>query len=93
LKTPPPPPTTTITGKHLALISAGILLHFQGCYRDVSQILQENLGIYFVFSSLHSLAVLVPPDHVRPLLPIGSQASPDPTLFPIGPPKFSALAD
>jgi hypothetical protein len=24
---------------------------------------------------------------------IGSQASPDPTLFPIGPPKFSALAD
>jgi hypothetical protein len=27
------------------------------------------------------------------LLPIGFQASPDPTLFPIGPPKFSALDD
>jgi hypothetical protein len=38
-------------------------------------------------------AVLVPPDHVRPLLLIGSLASPDPTLFAIGPPNFSALVD
>jgi hypothetical protein len=44
-------------------------------------------------SSLHPLAVLVPPDHVRPRLPIGSQASSVLTSSPIGTPKFSALAD